>query len=115
MNAVRNKCDEIDHHPEWQLKDNVLRVRLTSHFKGNNLSPKDYELAAIMNRIYEENISVNINKTFHKYFVVALSFGFVGSILAFVISLRNLKKRRFTSMDFVLPKVELSSNEYFKN
>ena len=39
MNLIKDKCDELDHHPEWTLSDNILKIRLTSHFNKNNVSP----------------------------------------------------------------------------
>ena len=115
MNYIKDKANEIDHHPEWQIKDNILRVRLTSHFNNNNLSEKDYEIAAYMSQLYDSEISLITNKKVHRYFNVILSISFVLSLLYFVLYLKNLKRRNFTSMDFVLPKVEMTTNEYFKH
>lgn len=52
MNKIKPICDELDHHPEWGTDGNTLKIRLTSHFNQNKVSPMDYELAAMISREY---------------------------------------------------------------
>ena len=59
ISLVKEKCDEIDHHPSWTYEANSLTykytvtVNLTSHFAQNNVTEKDYELAAYLSYEYE--------------------------------------------------------------
>ena len=52
--AVRNFCNEKDHHPEWSTSDGgcTINVTLTSHFAGNKVTRLDFELAEAMNNAY---------------------------------------------------------------
>jgi pterin-4a-carbinolamine dehydratase len=73
MNLLKTKCDEMDHHPEWTLQSNgvqnqsLLKVTLSTHDKGNSVTFKDYELAAIMSYNYEEKefYKFKYNRTVH--------------------------------------------------
>jgi pterin-4a-carbinolamine dehydratase len=118
MNIIKDKCEEIDHHPEWSLgTDNVLRVRLTSHYLNNNLSPKDYELAAFISQKYEEKGDYNFkyNKTVQR--LVSYSFSGVVALLSFAVfyyTYVNFNRRNTTSYDFYLAKVNHTSNQYKK-
>jgi pterin-4a-carbinolamine dehydratase len=118
MNIVKEKCDEIDHHPEWMLaNDNVLKIRLTSHFRDNNLSPKDWELAAYITTKYNEKGDYNFkyNKTIQR--LASYSFSGVVCLLSFAVfyyTYTNFKRRNTTANDFYLAKINHTSNEYQK-
>jgi len=118
MSIIKDKCEEIDHHPEWSLgNDNVLRVRLTSHFLNNKISQKDYELAAFISHKYEEkgDYSFKYNKTVQR--LVSYSFSGVVALLSFAVfyySYVNFKRRNTTSYDFYFTKINHTSNEYKK-
>lgn len=45
MSRIGCIADEIDHHPEWTLKEGLLDIRLSTHDIGNKVSIKDYILA----------------------------------------------------------------------
>ena len=53
MNEVSKFCTELDHHPEWRLEGLTLKVNLTSHFRDNTVSEKDYQLAQEMNFVFK--------------------------------------------------------------
>ena len=57
INLVKEKCDEIDHHPFWVLEKlsnnkTSLNVNLTSHFNNNNITDKDIFIGAFMTYNY---------------------------------------------------------------
>ncbi len=56
INYVKDKCDEIDHHPCWTISNHnnetLLKINLTSHFAGNNITNMDIHLAAYMTYHY---------------------------------------------------------------
>jgi pterin-4a-carbinolamine dehydratase len=45
MTRIGTVADEIDHHPEWTLREGELEIRLSTHDIGNKVSLKDYFLA----------------------------------------------------------------------
>jgi 4a-hydroxytetrahydrobiopterin dehydratase len=51
MNRIGWMADEIQHHPEWTLSGNKLHINLSTHDIGNNISLKDYILAAYIEKI----------------------------------------------------------------
>jgi len=118
MNIIKEKCEEIDHHPEWSLGiDNILKIRLTSHFLNNNISPKDYELAAFISNKYQEKSDYNLkyNKTTQR--LVSYSFSGVVALLSFALfyyTYTNLKRRNTTSFDFYFTRIHHTTNEYDK-
>ena len=58
VNEVSKFCSTSDHHPEWKkISSNEIEVYLTSHFAGNKVSLKDYELAEFMNKTEKETSS----------------------------------------------------------
>ena len=60
VNQVSTVCSKTDHHPEWKMIGNTtIEVYLTSHFAGNKVSIKDYELAEQMNKIEKSAKSYN--------------------------------------------------------
>lgn len=70
INNMKEKCDELDHHPCWTFRVNhntnkhLLNINLTSHFANNNVTDKDYELASYLTREYE---SMNKRSFYRKY------------------------------------------------
>jgi pterin-4a-carbinolamine dehydratase len=118
MNIIKDKCDELDHHPEWTLgDDNVLRIKLTSHFKNNNISSMDYDLAAYITYKYLERSDYNFryNRTIQR--LVSYSFSGIVALLSFALfyyTYTNFKRRNTSSFDFYLARINHSSNEYEK-
>lgn len=109
MNIVKTKCDELDHHPDWSLNNNTLTVKLTTHDNGNNVTHKDWELAAFMSQVYEEG-SYKYDKTKMCYLKYLTGLGlFLGGVY-FAIWIYKLKTRyRFTSDDFIFSKIDRST------
>jgi len=50
MSRVALAADQMDHHPEWFNVWSRVVVNLTTHDAGG-VSPKDFELAAIMDEL----------------------------------------------------------------
>jgi 4a-hydroxytetrahydrobiopterin dehydratase len=46
MNAVAVEAEKQDHHPNWSNVWNQVTIDLTSHDKGNTVTPRDRKLAA---------------------------------------------------------------------
>jgi pterin-4a-carbinolamine dehydratase len=115
MNLVTDKCDEIDHHPEWEVKDQLLQIRLTSHFLKNNVSDKDWELAAIISQKYEDRYFYKFAfdkwyQAFIRNFVALLFTCFsVYTLSQFYHLYRNYN---ITSRDFFFPRILTSENDY---
>ena len=112
LEATRSKCNEIDHHPEWSINNNTVEVKLTSHFKNNNVSEKDYELACNFSLQYEECCAQVSNQTYFSYLIAgALIFG-----SAFLSSyIYNFKRNyNYTSMDFMFARIDTAENAYVK-
>jgi 4a-hydroxytetrahydrobiopterin dehydratase len=111
MNSLKEKIDELDHHPEWTLNDNTLTIKLTSHSNKNNVSPKDYELAAFISQKYEQGNSglSNYQRVISNAAGALLIFGTVYTIY----SIYNLyKTKRVTSRDFYFQKISHSGNKH---
>mmetsp|Transcript_27031 Transcript_27031/g.28065 ORF Transcript_27031/g.28065 Transcript_27031/m.28065 type:complete len:229 (-) Transcript_27031:68-754(-) len=108
ISVVKDKCDEIDHHPSWTftsdhaIREYTIRVNLTSHFNENNVSEKDYELAAYLTYEYERlNTFV-----FKSYFSKCAQLG-TGLLFAFFIYSYAKKRyeksyRRYNSFELKL-------------
>lgn len=87
MSIVKDKCDEIDHHPLWVIQKNSqngydLNVDLTSHFANNNVTKMDVYLAAYLTYNYDY-ICLIRTKCERKMFAYLLSFLFVCYIYGF--------------------------------
>lgn len=104
ISLVKDKCDELDHHPSWTFTcDHIhnvytLTINLTSHFSKNNVSDKDYELAAYLTYEYERIRIFYFNETFRKYIVVGASVLFVFLLYTSVRS--SYYKRNYRSYPF---------------
>ena len=94
------------------INNNVVEVKLTSHFQNNNVSEKDYELACIYSVEYEDCCAKIINQTYLSYIIGgAIIFGgaFFGSYIY------NFKRNyNYTSMDFMFARIETADNAYVK-
>jgi hypothetical protein len=103
----------MDHHPEWTLNNNILQVKLTSHFNNNNVTETDYALAANFSEIFDRTCGVvsEHNQVYLSYLigaVVILGVGFISNILY------QRRNYRITSMDFMFAKIDTKDNEYVK-
>lgn len=80
VNEVSKFCTSSDHHPEWSMIGNKsIRVNLTSHFAGNKVSLKDYELAQKMNQVFSSAKSHNQYSFITKELLIEI--GVVGLLL----------------------------------
>ena len=85
LKNVREICNEMDHHPEWTLNNNILEVRLTSHFNKNNVSGTDYALAAEFSEIYDRTCGITgINQVYLSYLIgaaIIFGIGFISNVI----------------------------------
>lgn len=76
---TKDKCDEIDHHPSWTYTADVrkgihkIQIELTSHFAKNNVTYKDYELAAFLTYEYDQLLNIYSKRNYRKLVGVTLS------------------------------------------
>jgi pterin-4a-carbinolamine dehydratase len=108
LNLIKNYCDEIDHHPEWTLQDKNLHIKLTSHFVNNNVSPKDYDLAAFISQKYEERNYNNFkyNSCNQTWLRNAAAVGIsIATVFALVQFYNFIRHYRSTSRDFYFTKI----------
>lgn len=54
MTQAAFHAERIQHHPEWSNVYNRVMVTLTTHDAGRIVTAKDWELARIMDDIYEQ-------------------------------------------------------------
>jgi hypothetical protein len=113
MNNLKDKVNEINHHPEWSLlNNNILSIKLTTHDNNNNISVLDYELAAIISTEYE-NCNWNYCKTSKNNMVYVNSILFaLAAFGTFSFFYHLYFRHRITSDDFALAKINFRSNEY---
>jgi 4a-hydroxytetrahydrobiopterin dehydratase len=52
MTRVALVAEKRSHHPDWTNCYNTVEIRLSTHDKGNTITNKDRELAAIIESIY---------------------------------------------------------------
>lgn len=52
MSMAAPEIDHLNHHPVWQNTYNSVEVWLCTHDAGNTITPKDHELAAVLDRVY---------------------------------------------------------------
>ena len=48
MHQTAPAIEELGHHPEWTNVYNRVTVRLTTHDAGHTVTPKDWELARVL-------------------------------------------------------------------
>lgn len=53
MKQAASSIEALHHHPEWTNVYNRVTVRLTTHDAGHTITPKDYQLAQVLDRHYE--------------------------------------------------------------
>jgi pterin-4a-carbinolamine dehydratase len=112
MNICKEKCEQLNHHPNWTLSESkygesLVSVILTTHDNNNNVSQKDFELASNLSYFYEERSSYyiynrNIKNLVSMGFSVALAILFVSIFIHFYNKERNYNVR---SKDFYLSKI----------
>ena len=109
---MKDKSSELDHHPEWNIKNNLVNVKLTSHFMGNNVSEKDYELAANFSVAYDKCHGLFNNQAYLSYLIGT---GLVSVFCLVGFYVYEFKKNyRYTSMDFMFARIETADNNYVK-
>jgi 4a-hydroxytetrahydrobiopterin dehydratase len=45
----------LNHHPEWTNIYNKVQVKLTTHDASNTVTQKDFDLAEILDRVFDIN------------------------------------------------------------
>ncbi len=53
MVRARVEIDKMNHHPEWTNVYNRVMVSLCTHDAGNVVTQKDYDLAELLDRLFE--------------------------------------------------------------
>jgi 4a-hydroxytetrahydrobiopterin dehydratase len=53
MNQAAGSIEALHHHPEWTNVYNRVTIRLTTHDAGHTITPKDHQLAQVLDRHYE--------------------------------------------------------------
>ncbi len=51
MCRVAMLAEKMDHHPEWSNVYNRVKIRLTTHERGNTISVRDRELAQAIDKL----------------------------------------------------------------
>ncbi len=106
MNIIKDQVDKLDHHPDWSINDNTLTVKLTTHDNGNKVSYKDYEVAAFMTTVYEDQ-TYKYDKTKMCYLKYLTAFGLLISGTYLSLWIYDLKSRHgITSDDFVFSRID---------
>lgn len=106
ISLMKDKCDEIDHHPSWTFNSNnstktySINVNLTSHFAKNNVTEKDYEMAAYMSYEYEKLMSLYKDSKFRTMISLSSTVLFFLFIFSYGFSKYNKEKKRYNCLDF---------------
>lgn len=107
VNEVSKFCTATDHHPEWKMNaSRSISVNLTSHFAGNKVSLKDYELAQKMNEVFKSTKSFSQYSFITKEFLIEL--GVLGALLISVMIYR-MKNNKFIA----IPKEGWTTPNYY--
>ena len=53
MSIVAQKCDQIDHHPDWTNIYNKVKIKLSTH-EVEGISQKDLDLILLIEKIIEK-------------------------------------------------------------
>lgn len=51
MTEVAEAAEAANHHPTWTNTYNTVKIELTTHDEGNEVTDKDHKLAAEIDRI----------------------------------------------------------------
>ena len=52
MSSAAPLIEAMNHHPEWTNVYNRVTVRLTTHDAGHTITPKDHQLAQVLDEHY---------------------------------------------------------------
>lgn len=110
ISLVKEKCDELDHHPSWTYTcDNikneyVLAISLTSHFAKNNVTDKDYELAAYLTYEYEKGQTFYFNNKMRKMVVLSFNVLFTLFLISYAKGRYEKAGQKYNSFQLTLNK-----------
>ena len=62
MSSAAPLIEAMNHHPEWTNVYNRVTVRLTTHDAGHTITPKDHQLAQVLDRHYEAFVGAEVNQ-----------------------------------------------------
>lgn len=105
ISLVKDKCDEIDHHPSWTYKANhktrtfTLKINLTSHFAKNNVTEKDYELAAYLTSEYHKLNQFYFDQKFRMLMSTTATIVFFFIFYSYTMKKYKNAKYHFTMLD----------------
>jgi len=53
MQEASIEISHLNHHPEWTNIYNKVKVKLTTHDASNTVTQKDFDLAEILDRVFD--------------------------------------------------------------
>lgn len=56
MSAASTEIDALNHHPEWTNIYKKVMVTLRTHDAGNMVTDLDYQLAELLDRVYDGEV-----------------------------------------------------------
>lgn len=56
MSVASTEIDALNHHPEWTNIYNKVMVTLRTHDAGNVVTDLDYQLAELLDRVYDGEV-----------------------------------------------------------
>lgn len=55
MTEAAFHIEQQNHHPEWENVYNTVKIRLTTHDAGNQVTDKDHQLATTLTNLYNKH------------------------------------------------------------
>jgi len=58
MTLIAEAAEQMNHHPNWTNKYNIVEIELCTHDANNKLTEKDFELAKKIDSVYLKYSSI---------------------------------------------------------
>jgi 4a-hydroxytetrahydrobiopterin dehydratase len=58
MTLIAELAEQMNHHPNWTNKYNIVEIELCTHDANNKLTEKDFELAKKIDLVYLKYSSI---------------------------------------------------------
>ena len=117
---MKDKCDELDHHPQWSLTSNhskntyTLKIVLTSHFAKNNITGKDYELGAFLSEEFNRLSKTSLIRKYSRFFQIASAALLIWLFVVGFKAINRKKYSRFGPNDFAFSRINNQSNKHYQ-